>query len=111
MVWMLRSSKRRTGMRSETRALQCILPRLVETVTQPALSTPFSAASSGLISQNSSGWSSESQGIQRDIAPLVWCSVSRYVVTTYGYFGSIGLLYGLSGRSKSLAVGLYWTLS
>ena len=30
----------------------------------------------GLISQNSSGCSSESQGIQRLIAPLVWCSVS-----------------------------------
>ncbi len=64
-------------MRSVTRALQWILPRLVEMVTQSVLFTPFSAASSGLISQNSSGWSSESQGIQRLIAPLVWCSVSR----------------------------------
>src|SRR5918998_4231024 len=98
-------------MRSETSALQWILPRLVETVTQPVLPTPFSAASSGLISQNSSGWSSESQGIQRLIAPLVWCSVRRYVVTTYGNLGSCGGLYGLSALSRSLTVGTYCTLS
>ena len=52
-----------------TRALQWILPRLVEMVTQPVLFTPFSA-SSGLISEQL-GCSSESQGIQRLIAPLV----------------------------------------
>src|SRR5215208_8215092 len=98
-------------MRSETRALQWILPRLVEMVTQSVLTIPFSSASSGLISQNSSGWSSESQGIQRLIAPEVWCSVSRYVVTTYGNLGSSGGLYGLSGLSRSLTAGSYWTLS
>src|SRR4028118_980381 len=98
-------------MRSETSALQWILPRLVEMVTQPVLFTPFSAASSGLISQNNSGCSSESQGIQRLIAPEVWCSVRRYVVTTYGYLGSSGGLYGLSGLSRSLTAGSYCTLS
>ena len=55
MVWMFLPSKRRTGMRSETRARQWILPRLVETVTKSALSMPCSAASVGLISQKSSG--------------------------------------------------------
>src|SRR4028119_651204 len=92
-------------MRSVTSARQWTLPRLVDTVTKSAFLTPTSEARVGLISQNSSGWSSESQGSQRLIAPLVWCSVSRYVVTTCGNLGSIGLLYGLSGRSKSLAGG------
>src|SRR5918992_5529984 len=108
MVCTLRPSKRRVGMRSETRALQWTLPREVSIVTQSVFSTPFSSASLGLISAKSSGCSSESQGIQRLIAPLVWCSVSLYVVTTYGYLGSCGALYGLSGLSKRRAVGVYW---
>src|SRR5919112_252317 len=68
MVWTLRPSKVRTGTRSVTRALQWIFPRVVEMVTQSVFFTPFSAASSGLISAKSSGCSSLSQGIQRPIA-------------------------------------------
>ncbi len=75
----------RTGrMRSVTIARASTLAREVVTVTQSPVTRRFSAASSGLISANSSGCSSESHVFQRDIAPEVWCSVSRYVVMTYG---------------------------
>ena len=51
--------------------------RAVMIVAQPPCSSPRSAASSGPISQKNSGWSSARYGSVRDIAPAVWCSVSR----------------------------------
>ena len=68
-----------------TSALARTEPRGVVTRTQPVFATPTSAASSGLISQNSSGISSASHGSHRVITPLRWCSVTRYVEHTCGY--------------------------
>ena len=62
-------------------------PRGVVIRTQSVFATPTSAASSGLISQNSSGISSASHGSQRLITPDRWCSVSRYVEQTCGKSG------------------------
>ena len=58
--------------------------RTVTMVAHPMCSSPRSAASSGETSQKNSGCSSDRYGTQRDIPPAVWCSVSRYVVQTYG---------------------------
>src|SRR5258708_17782258 len=83
------------------------LAREVVIVTQSRVTRRFSAASSGLLSANSWGCSSASHVFQRDIAPEVWCSVSRYVVMTYGKRGFSVPLVGLSGRSKVTMQGLF----
>ena len=75
-------------MRPVTIAFASTSPRAVDTVTQSPLRMPSSTASSGDISQNASGCSSASHEFQRVIAPVRWCSVSRYVESTNGYFGS-----------------------
>ena len=72
------------AMRPVTSAFASTSPRAVETVTQSLLRMPHSTASSGEISQNASGCSSASHEFQRVIAPVRWCSVNRYVVSTYG---------------------------
>lgn len=59
-------------------------PRAVTIVAHPPCSRPRSAASCGESSQKNSGCSSERYGDQRLIPPAVKCSVSRWVVTTYG---------------------------
>ena len=71
-------------MRWVTRARATISARGEEIVIQPPSSIPSRAASTGSISANISGCSSESHGSQRDIPPAVWCSVSRKVVATCG---------------------------
>jgi hypothetical protein len=58
-----------TGMRRVTSALARIWARGVEIRTQSRFAMPFSAASSGLSSTKSSGWSSVSHGFQRLMAP------------------------------------------
>ncbi len=57
-------------MRRVTSARASTSPRAVRIVTYSPFLIPFSAASSGEISQNSSGISSASQGSQRLIAPV-----------------------------------------
>ena len=51
--------------------------RAVTIVAKSPCSSPRSAASSGLTSQNSPGWSSARYGSVRDMPPAVWCSVRR----------------------------------
>src|ERR1700737_1780802 len=93
-------------MRRVTSARHSIWFRGLQTTIQSMFLMPFSFASSGLISANISGISSLSHPIQRDIEPEVYCSVTRYVVTTYGYSGSLGGLMGLSFLENRLATGL-----
>src|SRR5919201_4892070 len=108
MVYTVRPLSRRGGTRSVTSARHSISARAVVIVTQLPFLIPFSAASSREISQNISGCSSESQESQRDMPPAVWCSVSRYVVSTYGKRGSsYARWYGLSARRHSLRAGLH----
>ncbi len=57
-------------MRRVTSARAWILPRAVSIVMYSAFLMPFSAASSGEISQKSSGISSASQGSQRVMTPV-----------------------------------------
>ncbi len=92
-------------MRSVTAARASISPRSVMTTIHSPSSMPFSAASTGSISANMSGWSSASHGRLRDIAPTVWCSVRRKVVSTQGYLGSSDGFIGLSSRSQRIATG------
>jgi hypothetical protein len=51
---------------------------------QPPSSMPSFSASTGSISANISGCSSDSHGRLRLIGPAVWCSVSRNVDPTCG---------------------------
>jgi hypothetical protein len=77
-IWWTTLSPRRSGrIRCVTRTRHSISARAVVIVAQPPLSMPFCRASSGEISQNISGISSESQESHRDMPPAVWCSVSR----------------------------------
>src|SRR5438046_6836342 len=71
--------------RCVTMALATIFPRGVDTVTLSPLAMPSSLASSWLISVKCDSKSSASIGRYRDMTPERWCSVSRYVVMTYGY--------------------------
>src|SRR5205085_2542459 len=99
-TWCVMRPFTRTGRtRSVTRTRASIAARAVAIVAQPPCSRPRSRASSGCTSTNIAGWSSERYGEKRDIPPAVWCSVSRYVVATYGYSSEPGGLYGSSGRS------------
>src|SRR3954453_23633326 len=94
-------------IRSVTCTRASIAAREVTIVAQPRCSRPRSSASSGLTSQNSSGWSSDRYGTVRLIPPAVWCSVSRYVVMAKGkrfdwdgFFGSTS-----SGEPSPAGVG------
>ena len=67
--WTVLPSMVNARMRRVTRALARTAPRGEEIFTKSRFRMPFSWASSGLISTNSSGWSSASHGIQRLMAP------------------------------------------
>ena len=68
--WTVFPSMRKGRIRRVTSARASISPRAVRIVTYSPFRIPRSAASSGEISQKSSGINSASQGSQRLITPL-----------------------------------------
>ena len=86
-IWCTTRRRRPTtngGMRDVTSTRASTDVRAVEIVAHSPFTSPRSRANSGDTSQKNSGCNSASHGSQRDIPPAVWCSVNRYVVTTYG---------------------------
>jgi hypothetical protein len=104
--WTVRSPSCSGRIRSVTFARASISPRSVMITSQPPSSMPRDAASTGSISANISGWSSDSHGSVRLIPPTVWCSVSRNVVSTHGQRSLSDAFFGLSSRAQLTATGL-----
>ena len=75
--WMVLPATVSGVMRSVTSTLTSIAERGEMMVAHPYGSSPLSSASSGEISQNISGCSSDRYGSHRLMPPAVWCSVSR----------------------------------
>jgi len=83
--WTVEPATLKGWKRGVTTATASILPRAEETSTTSPFRIFFSFARSSPISTNCRGCSSRSHGTFRESTPVCQCSVTRYVVATYGY--------------------------